>query len=188
MREIIKNRIYKHFKGKEYIVLGESIPESRLEMATPTLTASHTETERIITFKGDGEGGFYHFKSTCNDRLVVYMALYGEYKTYARPYEMFVSEVDKEKYPNVTQKYRLEEISCVPSGYAVFKKAERDNKHLPIGALVKWCDHNCFIVKRDDEKSNDDLSDVMFYLKFADRPNPDQEYDVKVHHSEVEVI
>ena len=44
------------------------------------------------------------------DKVVVDQALYGENLKWARPYDMFNSEVEREKYPDVEQKYRFEEI------------------------------------------------------------------------------
>lgn len=85
-KTIMKNRevkpfsIWKHFKGTTAFVI---------------TVAKHSET---------------------NEKLVVYYCTGNEGKTnhkdgiYARPLDMFLSEVDHEKYPNVNQKYRFEEI------------------------------------------------------------------------------
>lgn len=65
-------------------------------------------------------GGIYkHFKGNiyevidialhCEDltEYVVYKSL-KDGKTWIRPKDMFLSEVDHKKYPNITQKYRFE--------------------------------------------------------------------------------
>ena len=71
---------YKHFKDKMYQIIA---------------VAAHSETgEKLVVYRCMDNNG----KTNHKDGI------------YARPLEMFLSEVDHEKYPDVTQKYRFEEI------------------------------------------------------------------------------
>lgn len=45
-----------------------------------------------------------------NEKMVIYINQ-DTNKTWARPYDMFNSLVDKHKYPGVNQKYRFEEFN-----------------------------------------------------------------------------
>ena len=44
------------------------------------------------------------------EEMVVYKALYGNGDVWIRPLPMFTTKVDKEKYPDINQEYRFEEI------------------------------------------------------------------------------
>ena len=73
-------------------------------------------------FKGD----YYLVEDIAKDsetkeEIVVYRRLYEDNSLWVRQKEMFLSEVDHEKYPNVTQKYRFE-LQDIKSVAGNFKK------------------------------------------------------------------
>lgn len=89
--------------------------------------------------------GFYrHFKdklyqvkgtaihSETKEKMVIYQGLYGDYEMYVRPYDMFISEVDHVKYPDVKQKYRFELID-IKTGMSLETDAVYDSKESTVG-------------------------------------------------------
>lgn len=88
LNELKCGAVVQHFKRE--LMTAEERKASPTKYTYEILgTAMHTETE---------------------EALVIYRALYGDMKLYARPVEMFLSEVDREKYPEVKQKFRFELI------------------------------------------------------------------------------
>lgn len=82
--DLINGAVVKHFK---YETLSEAEQAERMYLYEIISLAEHTEI---------------------GEELVIYRALYGDKKTYARPLQMFLSPVDREKYPEIQQTGRFE--------------------------------------------------------------------------------
>ncbi|MDU5108497.1 DUF1653 domain-containing protein [Clostridium sp.] len=108
MRSIKYPAIYKHFKNNYYAVMAVSKPLNNeiIKEDNIILQGYHTEINKFINIYKIGD--LYYHDAIIKDNLVLYKALYDDKGIYSRPIDMFLSEVDRDKYPDVEQKYRFE--------------------------------------------------------------------------------
>lgn len=87
-----------HFEKGGRFKVGDIVKHFKRENVNPE---SSEYLYKILAFAAHTETG---------EQLVIYQGMYPPFKVCARPYEMFCSEVDREKYPDVKQHYRFEVI------------------------------------------------------------------------------
>ena len=113
--------------------------------------------------------------SETGEKLVVYQALYGEFGLYARPLDMFMSEVDHVKYPEIEQMYRFERV-----GMAGEMTYASSNENLKATVIEKTQFESDFINDVNEEnieiegKPNPDL------IAFLDAESYDEKYKLLV--------
>lgn len=116
---------------------------------------------QIVTLAEHSESG---------DMLVVYQAMYGEFKVYARPLSMFMEKVDKNKYPDVKQEYRFEQVA-VKNGQQEFL-TEGENSKINTDVMMQSADE-------EEEPALDPL-----VLEFLDADTYEQRLNIlaALHH------
>lgn len=121
---------------------------------------------QIVTVAAHSETGEWY---------VVYQALYGDFRTYIRPYDMFISPVDHHKYPDVEQKYRfaLLEGPVVPDITAQEKKTE--SIRVQDGMVEKTTETD----ENPNLEAGEELQGVNpHFLAFLDADSYSKKYDI----------
>ena len=120
--------------------------------------------------------------SETGEKMVVYQALYGDFKVYVRPYDMFVSPVDREKYPDVKQKMRFEKVNSVKIKTENVKESKKDEEEeagMVNSVLMDFLNAETYVQKMDilkegekdiDEQILDSMAlSVNFILPSGDK-------------------
>ena len=147
-------------------------------------------------------GTFYrHFKnklyqviavathSETGEKMVVYQALYGDYQVYVRPLEMFISPVDREKYPDADQEYRFERVwpenDPVRTAWQERKQGETDKEEeLPGPWLERFLDalrpeDKLAVLKQMEGKATKRELDCMF-MAMDLKPEPEMPVEEQI--------
>lgn len=120
--------------------------------------------------------------SETGEKLVIYQALYDDFGVYARPFDMFVSEVDHEKYPDVKQKYRFERITPQTKQTDMQVKSEavrQSAAKMPEAGSVQVQTSKAQVADADDDQApNPQL------IKFLDADTLEEKYNILVSMSD----
>lgn len=147
------------------------------------VSSEKTDHRRFIMARQLVIGGFYrHFKdklyqvkgtaihSETKEKMVIYQGLYGSYEMYVRPYDMFLSEVDHIKYPDVVQKYRFELID-IKTGKSLEADYEENNHKMESEKLEK-------LEKLEESEKSEESEEDSKLIRFLDAYDYKEKLDI----------
>ncbi|MBE5883675.1 MAG: DUF1653 domain-containing protein [Lachnospiraceae bacterium] len=111
--------------------------------------------------------------SETGEDMVVYQALYEDFKIYVRPLEMFTSRVDKDKYPDVQQEYRFERQSL--SGSAAIVQTNQQTKPQAVQSRE---DERSMEQTTQEEHTQEELALDPMVLEFLDADSYEQRLNI----------
>lgn len=120
--------------------------------------------------------------SETGEKLVIYQALYDDFGVYARPLDMFVSEVDHEKYPDVKQKYRFERIT--PQTKQTDMQVKSETVGQPAAKLPEAGSMQAQTSKAQVADADDDQAPNPQLIKFLDADTLEEKYNILVSMSD----
>lgn len=123
--------------------------------------------------------------SETREKLVIYQALYEPFGVFARPYDMFISDVDHTKYPNVIEKHRFtyrvlnDDLRIIPSSVH-----SDQNKEVNSSLCDKQCNTNAVSNSSTDQSASSYNSDDEYegvnksLLHFLDTDDIGEKYKI----------
>lgn len=114
--------------------------------------------------------------SETDEKMVVYQALYGDFGIYIRPFDMFTSEVDHEKYPEVTQKYRFQYMEELEVGLPEILTYETETSK----AEHKTLSDGVSLEESEKASADPDSEEQAnpWLMKFLDAESFDEKYQI----------
>lgn len=127
--------------------------------------------------------------SETNEELVVYQALYGDYQVYARPLDMFMERVDRNKYPDAPQEYRFElqqELIQTPAQdrKAEVRQEEEQTREQPKEQIEVQTEEKSEAAAEMPDQDQEELNIDPLVLEFLDADSYEERLNIlaALHH------